>query len=58
MLQRTQLPKNQEVVAEEPAPSHGGCGSSSLRECIELLNNTVRKAPAPCHSGVKLENET
>ena len=45
-------------VAEELAPSHGGCGSSSLRECIELLNNTRHEAPAPCHSGVKLENET
>ena len=44
-------------VAEEPAPSHGGCGSSSLRECIELLNNTIRKASATCHSGVKLERE-
>ena len=34
--------------------SHGGCGSSSLRECIELLNNTERNAPA-LHSGVKKE---
>ena len=22
--------------------SHGGCGGSSLRECVELLNNTKR----------------
>ena len=35
--------------------SHGGCGSSSLRECIELLNNTGRNAPATLHSGVKKE---
>ena len=35
--------------------SHGGCGSSSLRECIELLNNTIRKASAALHSGI--ENE-
>ena len=35
--------------------SHGGCGSSSLRECIEL-NNTERNAPATLHSRVKLEN--
>ena len=35
--------------------SHGGCGSSSLRECIELLNNTERDAPATLHSRVKKE---
>ena len=46
-----------ESPTQEPAPSHGGCGSSSLRECIELLNNTGRKAPATCHSGVKLEKK-
>ena len=38
-----------------PALFHGGCGSSSLRECIELLNNTGRNAPATLHSGVKKE---
>ena len=42
----------------EPVLSHGGCGSSSLRECIELLNNTERKAPATLHSGVKMENRS
>ena len=31
--------------------SHTGCGSSSLRECIELLNNTERNAPATLHLG-------
>ena len=36
--------------------SHGGCGSSSLRECIELLNNTERNALATLHSRVKMEN--
>ena len=36
--------------------SHGGCGSSSLRECIGLLNNTERNAPATLHSRVKMEN--
>ena len=35
--------------------SHGGCRSSSLRECIELLNNTERNAPATLHSKVKIE---
>ena len=42
----------------ESVLSHGGCGSSSLRECIELLNNTERKAPATCHSGPKMENRS
>ena len=42
----------------ETVLSHGGCGSSSLRECIELLNNTERQAPAPCHSRVKMENRS
>ena len=37
--------------------SHGGCGSSSLRECIELLNNITHKSPATWHSGAKTENE-
>ena len=30
----------------------GGYGSSSLKECIELLNATARSAPAPLDSGV------
>ena len=38
-----------------PAFSHGGCGSSSLRECIELLNDAERNAPATLHSGVQKE---
>ena len=29
-----------------------GIGSSSLKECIELLNATVRNSPAPLDSGV------
>ena len=36
-----------------PCFSHGGCGSSSLRECLELLNQTRSNSPAPCRSGVK-----
>ena len=32
--------------------SHGGCGSSSLRECLNLLDYNRRNSPAPCHSGV------
>ena len=38
--------------------SHGGCRSSSLRECIELLNNPLRKSPATCHSGANMENRS
>ena len=30
----------------------GGFGSSSLKECIELLNTTTKIAPAPLDSGV------
>ena len=47
--------------AERPDPthvpcfSHGSCGSSSLRECIELLNQTKSNSPATLHSGVKTE---
>ena len=47
-----------EEPMREPVLSHGGCGSSSLRECIGLLNNTERKAPATCHSGSKMENRS
>ena len=42
----------------KPDFSHGGCGSSSLRECLELLNNTERNAPAALHSRVKKENRS
>ena len=30
----------------------GGYGSSSLKECIELLDTTTKIAPAPLDSGV------
>ena len=32
--------------------SHGGCGSSSLQECLDMLNQARSNSPAPCHSGV------
>ena len=47
-----------EENTREAVLSHGGCGSSSLRECIELLNNQQRKSPATCHSGPKMENRS
>ena len=43
-------------VKQEPGLSHGGCGSSSLRECIELLANTERNAPATLHSGANKDS--
>ena len=45
-------------LVPKPDFSHGGCGSSSLRECIELLSNTERNAPAALHSRVKKENRS
>ena len=44
--------------AHVPRFSHGGCGSSSLRECIELLNQTRSNSPAALHSGVKTEKKS
>ena len=38
-----------------PGGISGGCGSSSLKECIELLNATVRNSPAPLDSGAGSE---
>ena len=48
------------VRSNRPEPEHmpcfsTGCGSSSLRECIELLNQTRSNSPATLHSGVKTE---
>ena len=39
----------------KPGGIQGGFGSSSLKECIELLNATVRNSPAPLDSGVGQE---
>ena len=50
--------ENQQDI-EKPDPthmpcfSHGGFGSSSLRECIELLDQTRSNSPATLHSGLK-----
>ena len=38
--------------------SHGSCGSPSLGECIELLNSSLHKSPATCHSGAEMENRS
>ena len=34
--------------------SHGGYGSSSLQECLNLLNQAKNNSPAPCHSRVEI----
>ena len=39
----------------KPGGISGGFGSSSLKECIELLDATVRNSPAPLDSGVGQE---
>ena len=48
--------RREETDADSQAPTstgfQGGYGSSSLKECIELLNTTSRIAPAPLDSGV------
>ena len=48
--------KKEDVDGSQPmlrsAGFQGGIGSSSLKECIELLNATVRNSPAPLDSGV------
>ena len=33
-------------------PSHGGYCSSSLQECLDILNQARSNTPAPCHSKV------
>ena len=48
--------RKEETEADSQVPRstgfQGGYGSSSLKECIELLNTTSRIAPAPLDSGV------
>ena len=34
--------------------SHGDYGSSSLQECLDLLNQAKSNSPAPCHSRVEI----
>ena len=55
--ENSSVPEPPDLVPK-PDFSHGGCGSSSLRECIELLNNTEHNAPAALHSRVKKENRS
>ena len=38
--------------------SHGGYGCSSLQECLNLLNQARSNSPAPCHSGVGIDQKS
>ena len=40
------------IPQQKSTEFQGGYGSSSLKECIELLNATANSAPAPLDSGV------
>ena len=56
----TEEPTRKEELKESQSPPKpvgisGGFGSSSLKECIELLNATVRNSLVPLDSGVSLE---
>ena len=56
----TEEPTRKEELEESQLPPKpggipGGFGSSSLKECIELLHATVRNSPAPLDSGVSQE---
>ena len=50
----TEEPIRKEKTEPQPRPGgiQGGFGSSSLKECIELLNATTCNTPAPLDSGV------
>ena len=39
----------------ESGVSHRGIGSASLGECLDRMNQHGIDAPAPCHSGVKID---
>ena len=41
-----------DTLVQRSMDFQGGFGSSSLKECIELLNTTTKIAPAPLDSGV------
>ena len=42
-------------LVPKPDFSHGGCGSSSLRECVELLNNTEPLLPSTLGSRRRID---
>ena len=44
-----------DTMTHESGVFHGGFGSATLRECLDRMNQRGIDAPAPCHSGVKIE---
>ena len=56
MMQQKKTTRKEETEADTSMQKstgfQGGYGSSSLKECIELLNTTTKIAPAPLDSGV------
>ena len=49
---------NADLGTHGSGASHGGFGSSSLQECLDRINQNRVDAPAPCHSGVKIEDSS
>ena len=45
---------NKPETGHESRSSHGGYGSSSLQECLNLLNQAKSNSPTPCHSRVEI----
>ena len=48
------VPGNKPDSGHVSSASHGGYGSSSLQECLNLLNQARSNSPAPCHSRVEI----
>ena len=49
------LPGDKPDSGHVSGASHGGYGSSSLQECLDILNQARSNAPAPCHSRVEID---
>ena len=49
------VPGNNPDSGHLSSASHGGYGSSSLQECLDILNQARSNSPAPCHSRVEID---
>ena len=49
------IPTNKPHSGHASCFSHGGYGSSSLQECLNLLSQAKSNSPAPCHSKVEID---
>ena len=49
---------NADLGTHGSGASQGGFGSSSLQECLDRIKQNRFDAPAPCHSGVKIEDSS